>query len=164
MAFLPLTRVRTRAWGLPVRLLSFLESPDTPFVDIPMAREPAEVVPAFLRALSQDGGWDVLSLRKLPLKSATLKALRTEPARRLSVAGRGARGIALHRDLGHVGGLPSAAKPAVPKDVPKHREPAGEERDRIRRGALRGRPGRSTFAEVMDVSLQSWRAPAGWRW
>jgi CelD/BcsL family acetyltransferase involved in cellulose biosynthesis len=161
VAFLPLTRVRTRAWGLPVRLLSFLESPDTPFVDIPMAREPAEVVPAFLRALSQAGGWDVLALRKLPLKSATLQALRTElPDGFLSQEG------------GHEASpcieISGTWEDYLRQRSPRFRKTCRNIENRLEKSGTVSveehcevDPDGPTFAEVMDVSLQSWKGPRG---
>jgi CelD/BcsL family acetyltransferase involved in cellulose biosynthesis len=158
VAFLPLTRVRTRAWGLPVRLLSFLECPDTPFVDIPTARRAEEVIPEFLGALGQTGAWDVLSFRKLPPESATLKALRTDRW--------------LWRE-----GRPEAS-PCV--------EISGTWEDYLRQRSQRFRktcrnienrleksgtvtveehrevdPDGRIFSEVMNVSLESWKGPRG---
>jgi CelD/BcsL family acetyltransferase involved in cellulose biosynthesis len=161
VAFLPLTRVRTRAWGLPVRLLSFLDCPDTPFVDIPTARRAEEVIPEFLGALGQTGAWDVLSFRKLPPESATLKALRTTLTDRW-----------LWRE-----GRPEAS-PCVDisgtwEDYLRQRSPRFRKTCRNIENRLEKSgtvtveehrevdPDGRIFSEVMDVSLQSWKGPRG---
>ena len=161
VAFLPLMRVRTRAWGLPIRRLSFLESPDTPFVDIPMAREPEEVVPAFLRALGQDGGWDVLSFRKLPLKSATLKALRANLPDGFQ-----------WRDGGQEASpcveISGTWEDYLQRRSPRFRKTCRNMENRLEKSGTVSveehrevDPDGPTFAEVMDVSLQSWKGPRG---
>ena len=139
VAFLPLTRVRTRAWGFPSDSSRSWSPPTRPFVDIPMAREPAEVVPAFLRA--QPGRRLGCPLaRKLPLKSATLQALRTSCQTAFCRGKGGTRHRPASRSRAR-GRTTFGSGARGSGDVPKHREPAGEERDRIRRGTT-SRPGR----------------------
>jgi CelD/BcsL family acetyltransferase involved in cellulose biosynthesis len=161
VAFLPLMRVRTRAWGLPIRRLSFLESPDTPFVDIPMARAPEEVVPAFLRALGQDGGWDVLSFRKLPLKSATLKALRANLPD-------GFQGRDGGQEVSPCVEISGTWEDYLQQRSPRFRKTCRNMENRLEKSGTVSveehrevDPDGPTFAEVMDVSLQSWKGPRG---
>jgi CelD/BcsL family acetyltransferase involved in cellulose biosynthesis len=161
VAFLPLMRARTRAWGLPVRLLSFLECPDTPFVDIPTARRAEEVIPEFLGALGQTGAWDVLSFRKLPPESATLKALRTTLTDRW-----------LWRE-GRPEASPCVEISGTWEDYLRQRSPRFRKTCRNIENRLEKSgtvtveehrevdPDGRIFSEVMDVSLQSWKGPRG---
>jgi CelD/BcsL family acetyltransferase involved in cellulose biosynthesis len=161
VAFLPLTRVRTRVWGLPVRLLSFLECPDTPFVDIPTARRAEEVIPEFLSALRQAGAWDVLSFRKLSPESATLEALRAalagrwpwregrreaSPCVEISGTWEDYLGQRSQRFRKTCRNIENRLEKSGTVTVEEHREVD---------------PDGPIFAELMDVSLQSWKGSRG---
>lgn len=75
IALLPLVRTHARVRGIPVRRLALLEAPDTPFVEFLVAREPVEVTDYLLKTLLSRRDWDLLSLPKLRLESATHKVL-----------------------------------------------------------------------------------------
>jgi len=75
LALIPLLRWRTTVRGLPVRVLGFLDAPDTPFGDLVVARGRDEVLSTLLAELRARGDWDLLWLAKLPAHSPTLKAL-----------------------------------------------------------------------------------------
>lgn len=75
LAVIPLVRSKVWLRGLPVRVIEFLDSPDTPFVDFPVARGLEEVIVSFLNSLRAREDWDVFSIARLPYHSMTLKAL-----------------------------------------------------------------------------------------
>jgi CelD/BcsL family acetyltransferase involved in cellulose biosynthesis len=75
VALIPLVRRPRRIRGLPVRAVEFLDSPETPFADFPAAAPLDDVIAVFLSALGNRHDWDVLSLPRLPVHSAALKAL-----------------------------------------------------------------------------------------
>ena len=77
LALLPLARWRSRVSGLPVRVIGFLDAPGAPFVDVPAARatDTDDWIRTFLAHARRQNDWDVISLRKLPAESRTLRAL-----------------------------------------------------------------------------------------
>jgi CelD/BcsL family acetyltransferase involved in cellulose biosynthesis len=75
VAVIPLALRTERLHGLPVRTLAFLDSPDTPLMDIPHVGESGPVIEAFLDHVTSRADWDVLRLQKLPVASPTLKTL-----------------------------------------------------------------------------------------
>jgi hypothetical protein len=77
VAFVPLVRWKTRLHGLPVRMARLMDSPDTPFVDLPIAGPPDEVIGAFVKAFRQRRDWDILTLQRIPARSRTIGALET---------------------------------------------------------------------------------------
>lgn len=161
LALIPLTRWRSRGWGMPIRVLSFLESPDTPFVDILIAQRSEEVIHTFLNALRARSDWDVLSIRKLPAESPTVKML----------------------EAGLVNGFPWREgdrerspyvtisgdwEEFVHQRSQRWRKTLRNQENRLqRRGAVTVEehcevdPSGSVFAEVMAVSQQSWKGPRG---
>lgn len=78
VGMIPLVREKRRLRGLPARVLRFLDSPDTPFMDLPLALPPNEAVPVFLEALRSRRDWDVLVLGKLAADSTLHKAFDLE--------------------------------------------------------------------------------------
>jgi len=75
VALLPLAYWQGRLRSLPVRMLGVLESPDTPFVELPALGPLEDVIETFLARLREKGGWDILRLSNLPAHSLTFKAL-----------------------------------------------------------------------------------------
>jgi CelD/BcsL family acetyltransferase involved in cellulose biosynthesis len=78
VGFVPLRHRRTHLHGLPVRRLTLMEAPDTPFNDVLAAGDVRLVIRALLGHLEDRSDWDVLELRRLPIASPTLKALQAE--------------------------------------------------------------------------------------
>ena len=83
IALVPLVRWRGRVRGLPVRYLGLLDCPDSPVADLLHIGAAAPVVRALLDHVTSRSDWDVLELGRLPIGSATLKALESELPDRL---------------------------------------------------------------------------------
>ncbi len=75
IAIVPLVLSSGRLRGLPVRLASILNAPDTAFADWLIVGRPEPVIEAVLAHLVDRRDWDVLALNALPTASLTLKAL-----------------------------------------------------------------------------------------
>jgi CelD/BcsL family acetyltransferase involved in cellulose biosynthesis len=75
VGIVPFLRSRARVGGLPVRVLRYMDVPDTPLADIPAAHEVDAVVQTFLATLRAGRDWDLLVLPHLPVGSRTLKTL-----------------------------------------------------------------------------------------
>lgn len=78
VAILPLRLQRARVRGLPVRLLTLLDSADTPFVDVLAAGLLPPVARALLDHLDRRGDWDIVRLQRLPVASPTVKVMEAE--------------------------------------------------------------------------------------
>lgn len=161
MALIPLVRWRARVRGLPVRMLGFLGSPDTPFADFPVAGGLDDVIGAFLEALAARRDWDVLSLPKLPADSPTLEALQAalpgrlpwrvdEPVHcpYLTIAGSWEEFFRhkTQRFRKTCRNLENRLARSAPVTVEEHREVD---------------PDGPIFEEVMEVSRQSWKGARG---
>src|SRR5262249_46764481 len=162
LAFVPLMRWRRRLRGLPVRMVGFLDSPDTPFVDLPAAAPPQEIVGAFVKVFRQRGDWDVVSLQKVPAHSSTIKAF---------------EGAALDGNLPwRVAGTENAPYLTISKDwesffrqqTQRFRKTCRNVENRLKRsGEVTVEEHRDVdpdgplFAEVLSVSRQSWKGPRG---
>jgi CelD/BcsL family acetyltransferase involved in cellulose biosynthesis len=83
VALIPLVRWTGRMRGLPVRYLSLLECPDSPFADLALTGPAQPVIRALLEHLEPRSEWDILEFGKLPATSASLKALEAELPGRL---------------------------------------------------------------------------------
>jgi CelD/BcsL family acetyltransferase involved in cellulose biosynthesis len=161
LALIPLTRWRSHRWGAPVRMLSFLESPDTPFADIPMAQPSEEVMRTFLDALRARAGWDVFSIRKMPVESSTLKVLETALS----------DGFPWREDGRHAS--PYVAISGNWEEFIRHKSQRFRKTLRYVENRLQKHgavtveehrdvdPSGPIFAEVMAVSQQSWKGPRG---
>src|SRR5207237_122771 len=75
LALFPLMTWKASKRGLPIRVLGFLESPETPFHDGPITGDVQHAGDLFLRKLASRDDWDMLYLAKLPAHSALFKAL-----------------------------------------------------------------------------------------
>jgi CelD/BcsL family acetyltransferase involved in cellulose biosynthesis len=75
VAFVPLVHSRVRVLGLPVRVVSFLGTTVTPFVDIPAGGGTDDIASALIAELKSRRDWDVVSLVNLRAASMTAKAL-----------------------------------------------------------------------------------------
>jgi CelD/BcsL family acetyltransferase involved in cellulose biosynthesis len=161
LAFIPLTLTRTDIRGLPVRRLGILDSPDTPLFDAVSTGHADEIVETFLRFLRSRRDWDLLSLEKIPVHSPTLKALET---------GLGAgfwwrpTGVLASPFLDIRGMWEEFFR----RKTQRFRKTCRNLENRIQRGrtvALEEHrhvdPDGPVFAEMLEVSLQSWKGPRG---
>lgn len=157
----PLLRYNGKLRGLPVRMLRFLDAPDTPFADFPMARGTEDVITTFLDTLRHRTDWDVLSFTNVPVESPTFKALTaalpgqfpwrvrsTEQSPYLRVTG-------TWEDFLH---SKSQRFRKTLRNVENRLARSGrvtvEEHTQVD-------PGGRIFAEVMEVSRQSWKGVRG---
>jgi CelD/BcsL family acetyltransferase involved in cellulose biosynthesis len=160
LALLPLARWRSRVSGLPVRVIGFLDAPDAPFVDVPAARATDDWIRTFLDHARSQHDWDVISLRKLPAESGTLRALEASLADGFSWR----RGESQHAPYVRVAGSW--------EDLVERKEQLEEARTRIE-GQLRDHgpvsveehgevdPAGPLFAELVELSRQSWATRNG---
>jgi CelD/BcsL family acetyltransferase involved in cellulose biosynthesis len=162
LAFVPLMRWRQRLRGLPVRMVGLLDSPDTPFIDLPAAGAREEIVAGFLRVFRERGDWDVLSLQKVPADSSTIKALEA---------------VALSGNLPwRVAGTENTPYLTLSKDwegffrqqTQRFRKTCRNVENRLKRSGTVSveehrdvDPDGPLFAEVLSVSRQSWKGPRG---
>jgi CelD/BcsL family acetyltransferase involved in cellulose biosynthesis len=142
-------------------MLSMLDSPDTPFVDIPAAGAVDDVVAAVLGHLRSRRDWDVLALSKLPAHSKTLKALEAAlPGQfRWRVAG---------TDQSPYLAINGSWEDFYRHKTQRFRKTCRNIENRILRSGevtveehLDVDPGGPVFAELIEVSSQSWKGPAG---
>jgi CelD/BcsL family acetyltransferase involved in cellulose biosynthesis len=75
VALLPLVLEKRRIRGLPCRVLTLMDSPDTAVTDFPVAGRREDVIAALVSTLRERRDWDLLSLTKLPAAGATAQAL-----------------------------------------------------------------------------------------
>lgn len=73
VCLIPLHRRTARYRGVPVRYLSVLDCPDSPFGDLIPAGGGQPLVGALLDHLAARSDWDILELGRLPAESPTLK-------------------------------------------------------------------------------------------
>lgn len=83
ICLVPLQRETVRHRGLPVRHLSLLDCPDSPFADLVPAGGGQPLVATLLEHLATRSDWDILELGRLPADSPTLKAFEGELEGRL---------------------------------------------------------------------------------
>ena len=161
VGFIPLVRWKARRRGLPVRMVAFLDSPDTPFIDLPIAGALDETFAAFASAFRDRRDWDVFSLQRVPVHSKTANALE----------------VALGADFPyHVSGherIPFLPITGGWEDFFRHRTQRFRKtcrniENRLRRSGTvtveehrQVDPEGALFAEVMEVSRQSWKGPRG---
>jgi len=75
VGLVPLVHWKGDVHGVPARFVGLLSAPDTPFVDWLAVGPPEPVLEAVMKDLARREDWDVLTLAGLPATSATLKAL-----------------------------------------------------------------------------------------
>lgn len=83
VGLIPLHRRTTKLRGFPVRYLSLLDCPDSPFGDLIPAGGDRLLVASLLNHLSARSDWDILELGRLPIESSTLKLFEGELEGRL---------------------------------------------------------------------------------
>lgn len=160
-ALFPLVRHRASVRGLPARVLTFLDSPDTAFAEFPVARDLDMAASGFVESLAQRRDWDVLSLPKLPVDSPTVKALTSALEGRL-------RWRATAGDISPYVALSGTWEQYFRDKTQRFRKTCRNIENRLRRaGRLAveehrtADPNDSVFSEFMEVSSRSWKAPRG---
>ena len=83
IGLIPLHRWTRKVRGLPVRYLSLLDCPDSPFGDLIPAGGDRLLVATLLDHLAARSDWDILELGRLPIESSTLKLFEGELEGRL---------------------------------------------------------------------------------
>ncbi|HET8579231.1 MAG TPA: GNAT family N-acetyltransferase [Methylomirabilota bacterium] len=145
--------------GIPARFVGLLAAPDTPFVDW-LAVEPVEpVIETVMKDLARREDWDVLELSGLPATSATVKAMEAW----LSGRFRWHRAGVLHSPYLVVSGTWDAFWTAKSQRFKKTIRNVANRL--VKAGAIaieehrEVRPDGPFFAELLDVSRRSWKAP-----
>lgn len=161
LAFVPLVRWRTTVRGLPVRVLRFLDSPDTPFVDLPAVGRGEDVIATVLDTLATDGEWDLLTIAKVPPDAKALTAL--VPA----LAPRFPWRVAA-RDQAPFVRASGTWEEFFRRKTQRFRKTCRHIENKLRRAGTIGLeeyrqvdPDGPVFAEMMEVSMQSWKGPRG---
>jgi CelD/BcsL family acetyltransferase involved in cellulose biosynthesis len=161
VGLVPLMRWRERVRSLPVRCLGFLECPDTPVVDMLAVGDPCRAIEAFLEHLATRSDWDIVRFQKLETTSATVKTLEGVLPGRLPwrLAGRGLSPFL------EVSGTWEAF---FRSKTQRFRKTIRNMENRLRRAGIvtaeehrKVDPDGPLFAEVMEVSRQSWKGPRG---
>ncbi len=161
VAMMPLRHQSTRVRGLPVRRLTLLDCPDTPFVDLLAPGALAPVVRTLLDHFDGRSDWDVLQLQRLPVASPTLKALEAElegrwPWRR--------RGIELSPYLAIDGrweafyGAKSQRFKKTVRNIQNRLERLGSIAVEEHRAVA---PESGLFQELIDLTTRGWKAQQG---
>src|SRR4030095_6832136 len=83
VGLIPLHRRTSKLRGLPVRYLSLLDCPDSPFGDLIPAGGDRLLVTTLLDHLATRSDWGILELRRMPVRAPTLKLLEGELEERL---------------------------------------------------------------------------------
>ncbi len=158
VGLIPLVRWKSHVRGLPVRMMGFLDSPDTPFTDFPVAGPVDAVIRTFLESLRARRDWDVFTLPKLPVHSSTLKALETSLARQFPW--RVAR-----REQSPYLTIQGSWEEFLRSKTQRFRKTCRNIENRLRQGRevvveeyQQVDPDDPVFAEVLGVSRQSWKA------
>lgn len=161
VALIPLLRWKTRVRGLPVRVVEFMESPDTPFADLPVATQTAEVIGTFLDALRARRDWDIFMFPKLPAQSTTFGTLQA------LLPGQFPWRIAGREQSPYLT-VSGTWDEFLRQKTQRFRKTYRNIENRLRRlGAVSVEEHRTVdpdgpiFAEVMDVSRQSWKGARG---
>jgi CelD/BcsL family acetyltransferase involved in cellulose biosynthesis len=161
VALVPLVREVARVRGLPVRLLSFLDSPDTPFADFLLAAQADRVVAAFLEALRGRRDWDLLSLARMPGDSMTLKGLKALLPGQFPWR-------AARKEFSPYLMISGGWEEFFRQKTQRFRKTVRNIENRIRRGGAVTveehrdvDPDGPVFAEAMEVSSQSWKGSRG---
>jgi CelD/BcsL family acetyltransferase involved in cellulose biosynthesis len=161
VALLPLVRFRERRRGFPVRVIQFLDSPDTAYAEFPVARDIDEVLSTILTALAARSDWDKLVLPKVRQDGGLFKALgsvlsgqfpwrvaATERSPYVATVGTWQQFLADHTQRFR----------KTCRSIENRMERSGritvEEHDRVE-------PDAPIFAEVLHVSEESWKGPRG---
>src|SRR5262249_8575391 len=143
------------------RMLGFLDSPDTPFIDLPIAGALDETITAFVSALRDRRDWDIFSLQRIPAHSKTWRALEAALAAEFPCRPAGRERIPF---------LPIAAdwKGSSRPRPQRSGKTCRNIENRLRRSGVvtveehrHVDPEGALFAEVMEVSRQSWKGPRG---
>jgi len=160
-AVFPLAQHRATVRGVPMRALSFLDSPDTAFADFPVARDIDAAMTRFVESLVARRDWDVLSLPKLPVDSPTVKALTSALEGRL-------RWRATPSGVSPYVSLSGTWERYFRDKTQRFRKTCRNIENRLQRaGAVSLEEHRTVgaddavFAELMEVSRRSWKAPHG---
>jgi CelD/BcsL family acetyltransferase involved in cellulose biosynthesis len=161
VAIVPLAHRTEQSRGLPVRTLAFLDSPDTPFVDIPHVGGPEPVIEALLDHLGSRSDWDVLRLQKLPVASSTLKALEEMLSGRFSWRRAGTVSSPYLAIEGSWTGFYAAKSQRFKKtarNIQNRLERAGQVSIEEHRAVD---PASALFREALEITRRSWKAERG---
>jgi CelD/BcsL family acetyltransferase involved in cellulose biosynthesis len=161
LALVPLTRWKARVRGLPTRVLAFLDCPDTPFADVMAAGAIKDVLPTLLQHLERERDWDVLALRKLRRESQLLGAIEALLPERFPWR------VAAIQQSPYLS-LGGTWEDFLRGKTQRFRKTCRSIENRIRRAGTvlleehrDVDPDGPTFAEVMEVSAQSWKGERG---
>ncbi len=161
VALIPLVKLRSRTRGLSVRTIRLLDSPDTPFVDFPVARGIDEVMSVFLDSLRQRRDWDVFSISKLPIHSMLYKVLEA------TLPGQFPWRIAGREQSPHLA-ISGTWDDFLRQKSPRFRKTFRNVENRMDRSgkvAIEEHrevdPDGPAFADALEVSHQSWKGPSG---
>ena len=159
VGLVPLVRWKGDLHGAPARFVGLLHAPDTPFVDWLSIGSPELIIEAVMKDLARREDWDVLALSGLPATSITVKALEAWlPGRfrwqhtgvlrspSLVVSGTweefwAGKSQRFKKTIRNVANRLAKAGTVV---VEEHRDV---------------KPDGPVFAELLDVSRRSWKAP-----
>lgn len=159
VGLVPLVRWKGDLHGAPTRFLGLLDAPDTPFVDWLSIGPPEPVIETVMKDLARRDDWDVLALSGLPATAATVKALESWLPGRFRWHQTGA----LRSPYLVVSGAweefwtaKSQRFKKTIRNIANRLTKAGAVTIEEHRDV---RPDGPFFAELLDVSRRSWKAP-----
>lgn len=161
IGLIPLQRRSGSYRGLPVRYLSLVDCPDSPFADVIVAGPAEPVVRALVEHLLTRSDWDVLEMARLPAGSPTLKALESELSGRLCWRRAG-------KDLSPYLAIDGSWKTFYAATTQRFKKTARNTHNRLARlGSVVVEEHRALdpddrlFEEVLDLTSRSWKADRG---
>jgi CelD/BcsL family acetyltransferase involved in cellulose biosynthesis len=161
IGLIPLQRRVGAHRGLPIRYLSLIDCPDSPFADVIVAGPVEPVVRALVDHVLTRSDWDVLEMARLPAGSPTLKALESELSGRLLWRRAG-------NDLSPYLAIDGSWKTFYAATSQRFKKTARNTHNRLARlgtvvveehRALD--PNDRLFQEVIDLTSRSWKADRG---
>jgi len=161
VAIIPLSRWKGNIRGLPVRMISLLDSPDTPFADFLIAGQHDAVIKTFLDYQRGRSDWDLINLKKIPVSSPARKSLEAHLSERDDWRQTGSEHspyLELSGSWSDFYGGKTQRFRKTCRNIQNKLERAGTvtvEEHRV------VDPDTPFFAEVLEVSRQSWKGDQG---
>ena len=161
VAVVPVRVQCARVRGLPIRLLTLLDSADTPFVDVLAAGAFPPVARALLDHLDRRADWDIVRLQRLPAASPTVKVMEAELEGHWQWRRRGTLDspyLAIAGTWEAFYGAKSQRFKKTVRNIQNRLERLGSISIEEHRAVA---PGSGLFNDLIDLTSRSWKADRG---